>query len=151
MTIALAVLSESINVDSITSQINISTVFRSSYPTKDKQLADIGIRLEEKILLENHPIDNVLVVMKSHDLNHCELNYSNLWNLQTSNDTVHYLSADYGSAFYCKSHVFATISNLYKLDFNQYHFKNLEEDTVELLAEKILFMINRVGFDTDVK
>lgn len=146
MTIALVLLSDSVDVGFITSQINIPIVLRSNYSSKDKQLADIGIQLEEKILIENQPIDNVLVV-----LGNSNLNYSNLWNFNTANDTVYYLSSDYASAFYCKSHVFATISNLYKLDFEQYHFKNLEQDTTELLAEKILFMINRLGFDIDVK
>ena len=143
---ALVVLSNSVDTTSIARQANIPFIFTSNYSALDKQLADTGIQLEEKILVEHQQIDSVLVVMKNSDID-----YSTLSNIELANDTVYYPIDDCTVAFYCQSHVFSAISNLYKLDFNKYHFKNLENDTVELLAEKILFMINRAGFDLNVR
>lgn len=63
-------------------------------------------------------------------------------------DRVYYTTHDlHTSSLYCKPNVFSVLSNLYKIDFSQYDFKNLEEDTMELLTEKIFYLVNRLGIE----
>ena len=141
MKVALLILSTV--TDDVVTQCKPTLTIRSNYDRLDKQLADAAIQLEEKTLLEQTPIDSVLVILKDYAAN---------YNNQTPvSDTVHYLGTDRASAFYCQPEVLYTIGNLYKMDFNDYKFKNLDHDTPELLSEKILFVANRLGYNIDVK
>lgn len=147
MKIALVSLRD-LDLTSIISDIKPELVLISDQPTMDKRLADVAIQLDELIHFHNQQIDLVCVI------NNTAINIDSLNADAVSDyvDRVYYTTRNlHTSSFYCKPHVFSLISNLYKIDFNQYSFKQLEYDTAELLAEKIFYIVNRLGIEIKIE
>jgi len=144
MKIALVTLRD-IDATSIISKINPDLVLKSTQSTLAKRLADVALQLDEQIHFYNQQFD-IVCVINSTPVNidtACTQDYV---------DRVYYSTNDLQtSSFYCKPHVFSLISNLYKIDFNHYGFKNLDHDTVELLAEKIFYIVNRLGIEIKIE
>lgn len=143
MNIALFALRPT-NFTPIIADLNPTIILTSAHLNIEKRLADAAILLDELIHFNNTKIDVV-----------CVINEPNL-NLTTINNFPHidyvdriYYTTDnvHTSSFYCKPNVFSILSNLYKIDFSQYDFKNLEDNTVELLTEKIFYLVNRLGIE----
>lgn len=144
MKIALVTLDYT-DVTSIISKIKPDLIFKSNQSTLAKRLADIALQLDEQIHFHNQQFDIVCVI------NSTPVTIDTA-GTQDYVDRVYYTTNDLQtSSFYCKPHVFSLISNLYKIDFNQYGFKNLEQDTVELLAEKIFYIVNRLGIEIKIE
>lgn len=134
----------SIPLDSIIADLNPCIILSSNKPTKELQLADVGVQLDEKISFENLSIDVVCVI------NEDPLHLDNLKNFSPNDylDRIYYTGKIlHTSSFYCKPNVFSLISSLYKIDFDLYCFKDLENDSIELLTEKIFYVVNRLGIE----
>lgn len=147
MNIALVSLRD-IDVIPLADEIHPSIILTSKETKKDRRLADIGLQLDEYIHFNNGKIDLVCVI------NEPNITRSNLLNFDLTDyvDRVYYTTGHLqSSSFFCSPHIFSLISNLYKINFIDYKFKNLEEDTVELLAEKIFFIINRLGIEIKIE
>lgn len=143
MNIALFALRD-IDLTPIIADLSPTVILTSTHLTIDKQLADVAIQLDEMIHMKGIQIDVVCVISESN------LSLSTISNFSYTDyvDRVYYTTHDlHTSSFYCKPNVFSVLSNLYKIDFSQYAFKNLEEDTVELLTEKIFYLVNRLGME----
>jgi hypothetical protein len=143
MNIALFSL-QPIDLTSIIADLNPTIILTSSYLPLDKRLADAAIQLDELIHFNNTKIDIVCVI------NEPNLNLIDINNFSHADyiDRIYYTTNDLPtSSFYCKPNVFSILSNLYKIDFSQYDFKNLEDDTVGLLTEKMFYLINRLGIE----
>lgn len=143
MNIALFSL-QPIDLTSIIADLSPTVILTSSYLQLDKRLADAAIQLDELIHFNNTKIDVVCV------MNEPNLNLTSISNFSHTDyiDRVYYTTHNlHTSSFYCKPNVFSILSNLYKIDFNQYDFKNSEDDTVELLTEKIFYLVNRLGIE----
>ena len=143
MNIALFALRPT-NVTPIIADLNPAVILTSSYLQLDKRLADAAIQLDEMMHFNNTKIDVVCVI------NELNLNSTSISNFLHTDyiDRVYYTTNKlHTSSFYCKPNVFSILSNLYKINFNQYEFKNSEDNTVELLTEKIFYLVNRLGIE----
>jgi hypothetical protein len=141
MNIVLTSLSN-IDLTSVISDINPCLILKSDKEMQSLRLADIAIQLDKKIHFETASIDLVCVINQPNlTLQHIKNNFVNDYA-----DRFYYATKDlHTSSFYCKPHVFSLIGSLYKNDWN--HFKNTQDDSIELLAEKILYLIVRLGVD----
>ncbi len=144
MNIALASL-RNIDLTSIISDIDPCLVLSSDKKSQDHRLADIAIQLDEKIHFENNKIDLICIVndpnLRLDQIKNCFVNdYADRFYFTTRN--LH------TSSFYCKPHVFSLLGSLYKNDWS--HFKNTQDDSIELLIEKILQLVLRLGIDVKI-
>ena len=143
MNIALFALRPT-NFTPIIADLNPTIILTSAHLNIEKRLADAAILLDELIHFNNTKIDVVCVI------NELNLNSTSISNFLHTDyiDRVYYTTNKlHTSSFYCKPNVFSILSNLYKINFNQYEFKNSEDNTVELLTEKIFYLVNRLGIE----
>ena len=124
------------------SKPNKVCILYSTQLTLEMQLADLAIQLDEKMLFEQYQVDAVCLV-----INDIPVDYQKILDSQLLDDSVYYIDNDCIGNFYCRPYVLSVLSSLYKIDFAQLHFKNLKVDTSALLAEKILYLINRLGYE----
>lgn len=147
MNTAIFFLRNNAPTDEILLEFCPSLVLNSNHKRLDYRLAAAGIQLDENIMLENNPIDLVCVINENN------LRLDNI-KVATKDDYLErffYVQKNiHTSSFYCKPSAFSTISNLYKLNFENYNFQQTNVDTVELLTEKIYFLINRLGFEVKI-
>jgi hypothetical protein len=118
----------------------------SSHQTNEElKFAEWSVYLDQKIYLEFQKFDAVCVAVSD------DITADVLASLpdKMDNNTVYYISHDiHTSSFFCAPHLFSELSGLYKLNFAQYKFKNLDTcDPVTLLTEKIFYLINRLGMN----
>jgi hypothetical protein len=148
MNIALFALRPATKLAPIIAELNPTVILTSSYLQLDKRFADAAIQLDEIIHFNNTKIDVVGVI------NEPNLNLTTINNFSPSDyvDRVFYTTNNMcTSSFYCKPNVFSVLSNLYKIDFSQFDFKNLKDNnTVELLTEKIFYLTNRLGIEIKI-
>jgi len=144
MNIVLASLSN-IDLTSIVSDVNPCLILKSDKETRALRLADVAVQLDEKIHFEYVKIDLVCVI------NEPNLNLEQIKNCFVNDyaDRFYYTTKDlHTSSFYCKPHVFSLIGSLYKNDWT--HFKNIQNDSIELLSEQILQLVLRLGIDVKI-
>jgi hypothetical protein len=147
MDIALVTF-KNIDISNIVETLKPKIILTANKAKKDNQLAEIALQLDEKILFENINID--LVVCVINDLN-IDLEEISSYDHNDYLDTIYYTNFDlHASSFFCKPNVFSAISNLYKIDFQDYGFSNTTNDTTELLHEKIFWLINRLGIEIKI-
>ena len=141
MNIALVSLNN-IDLTAILADINPCLILTSNKETRELRLADVALQLDEKIHFDDTKIDLVVVINQSNlqlqQIKNCFVNdYA---------DRLYYAIRDlHTSSFYCKPHVFSLLGSLYKNDWS--HFKNTNNDSIELLSEKILQLVLRLGID----
>jgi hypothetical protein len=98
--------------------------------------------MDEKILFDQLPVKLVCLLVNTPIIN-----YDSIFVKQLHHNGVYYISDDYTDSFYCKPHVFSVLGSLYKVNFTRLNFKEVDNDTQLLLAEKIIFLINRLGYE----
>lgn len=118
-------------------------VLYSTEQRLDRRLADLSIQLDEQIFHDLAAVDVVYVWRGDTPANLDEVVLHD-W------DTAYFPNGPLGS-FYCSPEVFSILGKLYKLDYGRLNFINLEQDSNQLLTEKILFCLNRLGYKINVK
>lgn len=143
---ALVFLRERIRQDEVIAELNPCLVVKSNKPTFQLRLAEAGLILDEKIA-EGLRLDVICVVnennLRIYDLEKFSKD-DYLERFYYTTDQLH------SSSFFCKPGAFSTISSLYKINFDNYNFKNTGHDTIELLTEQIFFLVNRLGFEVKI-
>ena len=117
-------------------------LLESDKESPSKQLADLALQMDEKILFDQLPVKLVCLLVNTPIIN-----YDSIFAKQLHHNGVYYISDDYADSFYCKPHVFSVLGSLYKVNFTRLNFKEVANDTQLLLAEKIIFLINRLGYE----
>ena len=126
----------------------------SSYVNNLKQFAELGILLDEYILLNQNSV-NLVCMLTTSGLD--KSIYKKVLNLKADDFTVYFLdskhSKGYGPSngpFCCRPEVFSLLSSAYKINFDNYNFMNTDKNTKELFGAQIVFLSTRLGIKIHV-
>jgi hypothetical protein len=108
----------------------------------DRQLSDLALQIDEKIYLENVNIDLVVVVKQN------DVKISDKLSLLAHFDeeTIYYLDQSYTGSFACSPYVFSVLGGLHKIYFDELGYDSKKFSEIKYQGEKILYLINRMGF-----
>lgn len=109
----------------------------------DRRLADLSIQLDEYMFNEYAEVD-VVYVCRDHEQN-------DLGNIAVYDQETVYFPHGPSGSFYCSPEIFSILGKMYKLDFEKLRFTIDGADSVQLLTEKILFLLTRLGYKLNVQ
>jgi len=129
-------------VDGVTN-LTADQVLTTSEILLDRRLADLSMKLDELMFIGLKKVDVVYVRRDHGPVTDSDINLADL-------ETAYFLNSPAGS-FYCSPEIFSILGKMYKLNFAELHFTHTEENSEELLTEKILFLLTRLGYKINAR
>lgn len=144
MKIAIIAL-PNVDISEAVQKLNPVLVINSSRDSYnfERRFADMALQLDEKILFENVQIDLVFVAFTQGDYNYDSILESQL---RPHDEAVYYMTRQTKGAFFCKPHIVSVLGSCYKIYYPKYGAKLENLSPEAAFFDKILFLINRLGF-----
>jgi hypothetical protein len=144
MKIAIIAL-PNVDISEAVQKLNPVLVINSSKEPSnfERQFADIALQLDEKILFENIEIDLVFVALAAGNYNYDSILESRSY---PHDEAVYYMNGQSKGAFFCKPHVVSVLGSCYKIYYPKYGARPEDRASKTAFFDKILFLINRLGF-----